>query len=104
MISADESDGASPTKRSRLIVLAGPTAVGKGTVRVRGKITNPPGNGMDRIMVMLVPRESTVFMMERNLAGPARPNGTFEIRGGFADVTPEGLTVLAEHAVETEAA
>ena len=29
---------------------------------------------------------------------------TFEIRGGFADVTPEGLTVLAEHAVETEAA
>ncbi len=29
---------------------------------------------------------------------------TFEIRGGFADVTPEGLTVLAEHATETEAA
>jgi len=29
---------------------------------------------------------------------------TFEIRGGFADVTPEGLTVLAEHAVETQAA
>jgi F-type H+-transporting ATPase subunit epsilon len=24
----------------------------------------------------------------------------FEVRGGFADVTPEGLTVLAEHAVE----
>ena len=24
----------------------------------------------------------------------------FEIRGGFADVTPEGLTVLAQHAVE----
>jgi len=29
---------------------------------------------------------------------------TFEIRGGFADVTPEGLTVLAEHASEIEAA
>jgi F-type H+-transporting ATPase subunit epsilon len=29
---------------------------------------------------------------------------TFEIRGGFADVTPEGLTVLAEHAVETQPA
>ena len=29
---------------------------------------------------------------------------TFEIRGGFADVTPEGLTVLAEHAAETAAA
>ena len=28
---------------------------------------------------------------------------TFEIRGGFADVTPEGLTVLAEHAAEAEA-
>ena len=28
---------------------------------------------------------------------------SFDIRGGFADVTPEGLTVLAEHAVETEA-
>ncbi|CAN7503123.1 ATP synthase F1 subunit epsilon [Phenylobacterium sp. LjRoot219] len=27
---------------------------------------------------------------------------TFEIRGGFADVTPEGLTVLAEHAVEAQ--
>ncbi|WP_091736642.1 ATP synthase F1 subunit epsilon [Phenylobacterium immobile] len=25
---------------------------------------------------------------------------TFDIRGGFADVTPDGLTVLAEHAVE----
>ena len=24
----------------------------------------------------------------------------FEVRGGFADVTPDGLTVLAEHAVE----
>ncbi|WP_374468170.1 ATP synthase F1 subunit epsilon [Phenylobacterium sp.] len=24
----------------------------------------------------------------------------YDIRGGFADVTPEGLTVLAEHAVE----
>ena len=28
---------------------------------------------------------------------------TFEVRGGFADVTPDGLTVLAEHAVETQA-
>jgi len=25
---------------------------------------------------------------------------TFDVRGGFADVTPDGLTVLAEHAVE----
>ena len=25
---------------------------------------------------------------------------TFEVRGGFADVTPAGLTVLAESAVE----
>ena len=25
---------------------------------------------------------------------------TFQVRGGFADVTPEGLTVLAEHASE----
>ena len=25
---------------------------------------------------------------------------TYEVRGGFADVTPDGLTVLAEHAVE----
>ena len=24
----------------------------------------------------------------------------FAVRGGFADVTPEGLTILAEHAVE----
>ena len=24
----------------------------------------------------------------------------FEIQGGFADVTPQGLTILAEHAVE----
>jgi len=28
---------------------------------------------------------------------------TFDVRGGFADVTPDGLTVLAEHAVETAA-
>jgi len=28
---------------------------------------------------------------------------TFEVRGGFADVTPEGLTVLAEHADEAQA-
>ena len=37
--------------------------------------------------------------------GPVRVyNGgavvTYEVRGGFADVTPEGLTILAEHAVE----
>jgi F-type H+-transporting ATPase subunit epsilon len=25
---------------------------------------------------------------------------TFDVRGGFADVTPDGFTVLAEHAVE----
>jgi len=25
---------------------------------------------------------------------------TYEVRGGFADVTPDGLTVLAEHAIE----
>jgi F-type H+-transporting ATPase subunit epsilon len=25
----------------------------------------------------------------------------FEVRGGFADVTPDGLTILAEHAAET---
>ncbi len=25
---------------------------------------------------------------------------TFDVRGGFADVTPEGLTILAEHATE----
>ena len=25
---------------------------------------------------------------------------TYEVRGGFADVTPEGLTILAEHARE----
>jgi F-type H+-transporting ATPase subunit epsilon len=24
----------------------------------------------------------------------------FEVRGGFADVTPDGLTILAEHAAE----
>ncbi len=28
----------------------------------------------------------------------------FTIQGGFADVTSEGLTILAEHAVEAEAA
>ncbi|MFN3512287.1 MAG: ATP synthase F1 subunit epsilon [Phenylobacterium sp.] len=27
----------------------------------------------------------------------------FEVRGGFADVTPEGLTILAEHAAEAAA-
>ena len=27
----------------------------------------------------------------------------FEVRGGFADVTPEGLTILAEHAAEVGA-
>jgi F-type H+-transporting ATPase subunit epsilon len=37
--------------------------------------------------------------------GPVRVHAdgritTYEVRGGFADVTPEGLTVLAEHAVE----
>ena len=37
--------------------------------------------------------------------GPVRVtnDGTvtvYEVRGGFADVTPDGLTILAEHAVE----
>jgi guanylate kinase len=41
VISSDESDGASPTKRSRLIVLAGPTAVGKGTVAAAVRETHP---------------------------------------------------------------
>ena len=27
----------------------------------------------------------------------------FDVRGGFADVTPEGLTILAEHAAEVSA-
>ena len=27
----------------------------------------------------------------------------FDVRGGFADVTPEGLTILAEHASEVGA-
>ncbi|HEY9219145.1 MAG TPA: ATP synthase F1 subunit epsilon [Phenylobacterium sp.] len=27
----------------------------------------------------------------------------YEVRGGFADVTPQGLTILAESAVETPA-
>lgn len=26
---------------------------------------------------------------------------SYDVRGGFADVTPEGLTILAEHASET---
>ena len=33
-----------------------------------------------------------------------RDSGTvrvFQVRGGFAEVTAEGLTILAEHAVET---
>ncbi len=38
-------------------------------------------------------------------AGPLRVHNdgqvtVYDVRGGFADVTPEGLTVLAEHAVE----
>jgi F-type H+-transporting ATPase subunit epsilon len=37
--------------------------------------------------------------------GPVRVHNdgtvtTYEVRGGFADVTPKGLTILAEHAVE----
>jgi F-type H+-transporting ATPase subunit epsilon len=37
--------------------------------------------------------------------GPVRVHNdgqitVFEVRGGFADVTPDGFTVLAEHAVE----
>lgn len=28
---------------------------------------------------------------------------TFEVKGGFADVTPEGLTILAEEAAEVSA-
>lgn len=37
--------------------------------------------------------------------GPVRVHNdgnvrTYEVRGGFADVTPEGLTILAEHAAE----
>ena len=28
---------------------------------------------------------------------------TFDLKGGFADVTPDGLTILAEHAVESAA-
>ena len=37
--------------------------------------------------------------------GPVRVHAdgritVYEVRGGFADVTPDGLTVLSEHAVE----
>jgi F-type H+-transporting ATPase subunit epsilon len=39
-------------------------------------------------------REGVVTIHE---AGSSR---VFEIQGGFADVTPQGLTILAEHAVE----
>jgi F-type H+-transporting ATPase subunit epsilon len=43
-------------------------------------------------MTALKPGEVTVF------DGPARR--VFTIQGGFADVTPAGLTILAEQAVE----
>jgi F-type H+-transporting ATPase subunit epsilon len=39
-------------------------------------------------------REGQVTIHE---AGSTR---VFEIQGGFADVTPQGFTILAEHAVE----
>ena len=37
--------------------------------------------------------------------GPVRVHAggaikVYQVRGGFADVTPDGLTILAEHAVE----
>ena len=37
--------------------------------------------------------------------GPVRVHNdgvvkVYDVRGGFADVTPDGLTVLAEHAIE----
>ena len=42
-------------------------------------------------------REGAVTVMD----GGARR--VFAIQGGFADVTPDGLTILAEHAVEEAA-
>ena len=44
------------------------------------------------------------FMTVLKLGEVVVLNGTekrvFEIQGGFADVTPQGLTILAEHAIE----
>ena len=46
----------------------------------------------------------TPFMTVLKLGEVVVLNGTerrvFEIQGGFADVTPAGLTILAEHAIE----
>jgi hypothetical protein len=64
------------------------------TVRVRGKVVNPPGVGPGRTMVMLIPRESAGFtMFGRNMAAPQGRDGKFEIRG----VTPGAYNLTAQY-------
>ena len=64
------------------------------TVRVRGKVTNPPGIGPGRTMVMLAPRDSAGFnMFSRNMAAPQGKDGKFEIRG----VTPGAYNLVAQY-------
>ena len=64
------------------------------TVRVKGKVTNPPGVGPGRTMVMLTPRDSAGFnMFSRNMAAPQGKDGKFEIRG----VTPGAYNLVAQY-------
>ena len=48
----------------------------------------------DHAPFMTALREGVVTVID---GGSSR---VFDIHGGFADVTPQGLTILAEHAVE----
>ena len=50
-------------------------------------------------------RDSLVFADEALKEGPVTVHNdgrttVYQVRGGFADVAPDGFTVLAEHAVE----
>jgi hypothetical protein len=63
------------------------------TVRVRGRVVNPPGTGAGRTMVMLVTGEPGNNMFGRNMAAPQGRDGKFEIRG----VTPGAYHLTAQY-------
>jgi hypothetical protein len=61
------------------------------TTRIRGRVLNVSAGGMNRPMLMLLPKDSGFMALGRNMA-PVRADNTFELSG----VTPGSYYVMAQ--------
>ena len=66
------------------------------------QVDAPGSEGMFGVLPMHAPFMTTLKSGEVTIFNDGEKTRLF-VRGGFADVTPQGLTILAEHAVDLAA-